>query len=442
MEQVESEKSHVVRIGADWDKDKCVVAWQHKGKVLSEKVQRNLESVEAFARRITREAGVEGGKPTIELAIEAGDRYWVTLWSQVAGEVFIFDGKKTRRFLESVVSSGASDDKRSAAVLRDMLESPVHRRAANQQLPPDLQSLMMVLTARKAAAEASNAAGNRLYATLRDYRPSLARTTFSAPFLDLLEEVPTAAAWNALKADAQDKLLKSSRLRGRAGLASKLGADTIAVKPELEVAVRSVIMGDLVQVRATAQALKQLEATLKGLLKQHKATAVLSEVKGLGPVLQAGLVVVLGMEERAMQAAEQSGHAAAKAAVRDTAVKHFGAAPVTKRSGTKGDAAPQVSMRKAGNPDLRALSYILGLQLCMNHAWAKAAYAWHKARGKNAATIFRILSRSFIRVLMACVRNKKAFNEAHYIERLQAHGIPWALAMKTPEPKASTRRAA
>jgi hypothetical protein len=78
----------------------------------------------------------------------------VKLWSQVAGEVLVFDGKKTRRFAESLVSSGASDDRRSAKVLVEMLDSPAHRETANQQLPPELRGIMLTLSGRKSATQA------------------------------------------------------------------------------------------------------------------------------------------------------------------------------------------------------------------------------------------------------------------------------------------------
>ena len=123
---MERAESAVVRIGADWDEKKCVVAWRDGAKLRTSHVLRNPESIKAFAARFLNqgqddgEEGVVGHRPTIEVAIEAGDPYWVKLWSQVAGEVLVFDGKKTRRFAESLVSSGASDDRRSAKVLVEM----------------------------------------------------------------------------------------------------------------------------------------------------------------------------------------------------------------------------------------------------------------------------------------------------------------------------------
>jgi len=169
---MERAESAVVRIGADWDERKCVVAWRDGAKLRTSHVLRNLESVRAFAARFLNqdqdegEEGVVGQRPTIEVAIEAGDPYWVKLWSQVAGEVLVFDGKKTRRFAESLVSSGASDDRRSAKVLVEMLDSPAHRETANQQLPPELRGIMLTLSGRKSATQAVTAASNRLHAAL------------------------------------------------------------------------------------------------------------------------------------------------------------------------------------------------------------------------------------------------------------------------------------
>jgi hypothetical protein len=272
------------------------------------------------------------------------------------------------------------------------------------------------------------AASNRLYAALRTYRPSLATTTFGASFLNVLEKVPTTASWLALDEAGREEVFKGFRGK-RQALMEALGQDTIAVDPELEQPVSGYIRALVSMVQGAQQAEKMLDDTLSASLPETEATQILSAVKGVGPVLAGVLTLALGVGERAGAAARNGEQ---KSAARDAPARMLGAVPVTKRSGTKGDAAPQVSMRKAVDKVLAAHGHILGLQLKMNQPWAAAAYGYYSARGKSAGTAFRSIVRSFMRAIAACVRDKKAFDPDRYVNALRSKGVEWALAMDLP----------
>lgn len=412
-----------VQIGADWDKDKCVVAWRHRGKLLHDKVMRTPESVNTFVDKVTRLVGGDD-EVAIEVAIEAGDRYWVALWFAADADVLVFDGKKTRRFTESLYSSDASDDRRSAETLLAMLGSPAHRAAANVQWPVEIRHLMLTLNARKRAAQDSNVASNRLWALLREYRPSLEATgkhLRAQWLLNALYAAPTAAAWNALTDVERKALLAGSQADRRPGLAAAFAKDVIAVAECMESTVQMEIRHAVIALKHAQAFERDSEAELKAALDASEKFEHAGEMNGIGTVIRGALAISFGIaDEQAKLAGVPN---------RDAAAMLMGAAPVTRRSGVMGDAAPRASRRRAGNKVLHTVPYILGLQLSTRHPWAKAAYAHYRARGKTAAAAFRCITRSFLRVARAMERDGLAFDEERYITALKSKGVEWAMAL-------------
>lgn len=414
-----------VQIGADWDRDKCVVAWKHGKKVRYDKVLRNVEAVKGFVDKVVRVAEPDSEtKVEIEVAIEAGDRFWLVLWANAGADVFVFDGRKTRRFAESLCSSAASDDRRSAEALLGMLASQAHRDTANVQMPDEIQSLMKMFAIKKRASDASIEASNRLWAALRDSRASLNATgkqLRSQWLLDALAAAPTASVWNGLTAERQRELLAGSRSDRRAAMSTALGKDVIAVTEAMEPAVQLEIEMAIDVLNTMRRWEKVAEAKLKAALEASETLAHVGEIAGIGPVIKTAMTISFGI------AHEQT--KARGVANRDAAAMILGAAPVTRRSGVIGDASPKASMRRAGNALLRAIPYLLGLQLSNRHRWAGAAFTHYKARGKSAADAYRCITRSFLRVVQAMERDGLAFDEERYITALKSKGVQWAMAL-------------
>ena len=92
----------VTWVGADWDTKKSVVAFDDGSGVQRTKVKRHPRAVKRFVERLGRDKRIVVG-------IEAGDRLWARLWRQAGADVHVFDGTKSRRYSESLCSSGARD---------------------------------------------------------------------------------------------------------------------------------------------------------------------------------------------------------------------------------------------------------------------------------------------------------------------------------------------
>ncbi len=58
--------------------------------------------------------------------------------------------------------------------------------------------------------------------------------------------------------------------------------------------------------------------------------------------------------------------------------------------------------------------------------WGKAMYEDGKERNQRAGTIFRRISRSFLRIVTSMIKNGTEYDEEKYIKALIKKGVPWA----------------
>lgn len=397
----------VTWIGADWDSVKCVVAFVLDGEVVTKPVKRRPDAVRSFFESY--------GIVDPVVAIESGDQLWADLWRAAGAVVHVFDGKKARRFSESLCSSGARDDKRSAEDLLAMVQSPAHRRDANTQKPKDVRAIERLLRVRDDTCKDAVRCENRLVALLRQVHPAfvdVAPRSIKAHWgLRALELAPTPAHWASLSEEERASALKGSSKAKRPALRKALGALWVERASDENDAVAVHVR---VLVRALRDALGRSKASQKALDEAVTAKTtgtMLVAVKGIGSNIAAAMIVGLSGDEND----------------RNRLAVALGAAPVTARSGKRGDARSSVSMRRAAPPAMRRASYQIGWQLAGNHAWAAAQYAHYRARGISAAASYRRITRSFARVVPALIKNNVAFDGERYVHGLKSQGVNWAM---------------
>lgn len=399
----------VVWVGADWDKEKCAVEAACEGEVIRSWVTRTPMGVRRWVSRF--DSGTR-----LVVGIEAGDPLWVRLWERAGAEVYVFDPQKAKRYAQSLSSSGASDDKRSAATLLAQVQSAAHRAKANRSLPPELRGLDRALDTQETIRGEVNRQTNRLNSVLRQVHPALRDVLGSLDRLSvvrLLLAAPTAKAWLELGPADQVKALKGFRQDRRRQLLASLGEDWTGMEGEEEEAARFSVrqiamLLDVLLVQRTGA-----ERSLKGAARRNPTASMVLGVNGVGPVISSGAAIALAGPENQ----------------RDRMAIKTGSAPVTIKSGTRGDAQPNVHMRRSSDTKLRTIAYLMAVQLVLRQGWAKAQYAYYKAKGISGPGAYRRIGRSFSRVLAASVRDQVPFDEARYVERLKAKGVPWALGL-------------
>ncbi len=395
----------MIYVGADWDSEKCVIAYEKDGREHGGTVMRHPDAVRAFMDEWRGEG--------VFVAIESGDRLWARLWANAGAEVAVFDAKKANRYAASLCSSGASDDKRSAESLRLMAMSHAHRSQANAAVDGAIGSLSRLLDLVHLASTAVVNATNRLTAHLRQLHPALAgvvgRSITATWCLRVLEAAPTPVAWNELDDARRAELLKGSSRAKREEFMRAFGEDWGAFDPAEEPSVRlhlSILASTLSSALQTQRRVKKaLEDSTAAMAQDQEPVR---QMAGIGSFLSSAVAVGL--------------HGADG---RDDLAIALGAAPVTRRSGVTGDRRQHASMRRAARPVMKKASHLIGFQLVGHYRTAKAQYAYYRSRGISANGAYRRITRSFSRVFTAMQRDNIPFDEDRYISALKAKAVVW-----------------
>jgi hypothetical protein len=114
---------------------------------------------------------------------------------------------------------------------------------------------------------------------------------------------------------------------------------------------------------------------------------------------------------------------------RDAANRLMGGSPIFDGSGQNRDGSPKgtVRMRRSAPPRARRCVYLLGRLAHRHLGWAEAMYEDGRKRGQKAATIYRRIARSLLRILTAMVRNQEPYDDARYVAALKKNGVSWAM---------------
>jgi transposase len=405
-------------VGVDWSATEvaCALA-EGDGPVRRMKgARRTFASVKALVDSVRERRDVS----EVLVLIEVGAPGWAELFHQAGATVFVADPKQAKAFAASVCSSGAKDDARDAENLVGMLRGQQHR--LKEWAPKDDQRAQLdeLGSMHEALSQDVRRAEQRVRGLLRERMPAVDAAIYnlSKPWaLRLLREAPTP--WHAARLG--DEGLDATLTAGRARPATRAKvreAYAHCAAPWLtEVAARAhaVHLRQLVdQLEFLARQLAEVEAQMDELTADLDLRKTLESVSG----------VALLMSSRLMQYAfddEEPSH-------RDAAGVRIGACPVFSGSGRtpKGTPKGRARMRRATDPRARATSYLLGRQAALQLGWAKRMYADARQRGQNAATAYRRIARSLLRILTAMIRTGEAYDDARYVAALRAKGVAWA----------------
>lgn len=403
-------------VGVDWSATKAVCATAlDSGAVKGIRgCDRSILSVQELLRRV-RERHPEAEK--VHVMIEAGAPGWVRLLDAAGAVVHVADAKQAKRFGESLCSSGAKDDRRDAKTLVHMLRSPAHCppawRAKTSVEPLERLSVLHEQVSKDIVRHQQ-----RLRCVLREHMPEVdaaitnLRTGWARRFL---RRIPTP--WHAEGVSSSELNALCYRLRKPRRDAVK-AAVAESRAPWLNESLASI------EAMRVNQHLDALDMLLEQLASINEAIDEETAKLPARPILES--VDGIGLQQCAtlLQFAFAS-----ELLHRDHAAVQLGACPVFRGSGERKNGTPKGSarMRRAAHHRGRRSMYLLGRLASQHHAWAAAMYADGRARGQSAATAYRRIARSFLRILTAMVRDGVPYDESRYVTALQARGVPWAM---------------
>jgi hypothetical protein len=407
-----------VYVGVDWsatDVD-CTVGIEDQPARRIAGAKRTLASVKGLVERI-RALAPAGA--TVHVIIEAGAPGWVELFHHAGAVVHVVDPKQAKAFAESRCSSGAKDDGRDSDNLCAMGRSPVHLPKAWEPRS-DLHARLDVLGSLHETLTAEcGSIQQRLRSFLREHMPAVEDVFDDLTrkwTLSVLKAVPTAWHAAALTESAFQKLLERSgahkATRERLWLAFQTSASPWLSEPlarTLAMRVHALVE----QLELYGRQIAETEHELDALTSDMSLRKQLESVGGIG-TKTANRLIQYAFEQEPEH--------------RDHASIQLGASPVFRGSAKtkKGKPKGHAVMRRSVAPHARAASYLLGRQASRELEWARLMYAAGRSRGQNAATVYRRIARSLLRILTAMYRSGESYDDARYVASLKAKRVSWA----------------
>jgi transposase len=392
-------------VGIDWGSTAHTLCVVHgSGRVHATRtVAHTAVAVHQAVQWLGEQTGVTPS--AIAIGIETPRGVLVDTLLEQGFAVFAVNPKQLDRFRDRFTAAGAKDDTRDAHVLGDALRTD--RRAFRRVRPDD--PLIIQLREVSRLRDELQADEVRLANRLRDqlYRVDAAWLT-CCPAADepwlwaILHDAPDPATWAqlprrritpALRAHRIRRLtaetivacLREPRLTVAAGVTDAVAARIAAVVPQLRVVHDQRLAAE----RRIDRLLAHLAARepTEGEPRQHRDVEILLSLPGVGRIVTATMLT----------------EATGPVADRDYATlrAYAGAAPVTKRSGTR---TWIVQMRYACQRRLRdALYHWSRVSIQRDHA-ARTYYDALRQRGHHHARALRSVADRWLRILVAMLK--------------------------------------
>jgi transposase len=410
-------------VGVDWSATEIVCAVATEEGAVRRGRYRSRPSLPEV-RSLLEDVVSETGAIEVWSMVEAGAPQWVELLHAAGAKVFVVDPKQARRFAESLCSSGAKDDPRDAGSLAEQCRSRARHLEAWSPDGSELRQLDVLAAVREQRAADGQRARQRLRSVLCRTMPlveaRLPSGLDSVWVTRFLRAVPTPWHAGSLTRDGFDELLRGAHAATRDGLWTALQETLASVVPE-----RAVADAFALQVHQELDLLSLLDR------QASAAETRVDEVTRELPSRQAAESMP-GIGSKLSLALLRFGFRDELPASRDAVSVKLGASPVFVGSGRDprtGRPKGGARMRRSSSPQARRTTYLVGRLATQHHAWARAMFADGRSRGQTAATAYRRVCRSVLRILSSLVRTGDSYDESRYVASLKARGVPWAMSL-------------
>jgi hypothetical protein len=270
---------------------------------------------------------------------------------------------------------------------------------------------------RRQAVQMGVRLAQQLGAELKNYYPFVLEaldlhTILACDFLERwprLEELQRAKpqtlrkffyAHNFRRGDKLEELLK------RVATATAVTSDSAIIEPAVT-HVRALVG----QLRAVLAAIPGYDEKIAELFQAHPDAPIFASFPGAGAQLAPRLLTAFGTDRTRVESAEQMSVIS-------------GIAPIHIASGKTAVTAKRWACPKFMRQSFHEFAGC-SIRCC---AWAKAFYNQQRARNKQHHTAIRALAFKWMRILFACWKNRKQYDDALYTAQLQKNGSLLACA--------------
>lgn len=331
--------------------------------------------------------------------------------------------KQLSDYRAAVYPSGAKSDPNDAELLARFLRDHADKLRAWRPDDPITRGLRMMTEQRRKWVQDRVALTNELQQRLKESYPLAlewgGEILGSEWFLALLEKFPSQRELQRASPRQLEKWVPKRRRASDDPPAEQLLRDRIAAirkappittdGPVLDHARLAV--GHLaVMIQTVNRAVAECERKIDELFAKHPDGQLFASFPGAGKAMAPRLAAAFGTDRDKFRDAQE--------------MQQFsGIAPVTRASGK----TKTVSMRWACPKFLRQTFHEFARCSIRYSGWANAYVDMRKARGDRYQEIVRGLAFKWQRILFRCWKNRQAYDEERYLQRLLATGTRLAI---------------
>jgi transposase len=306
--------------------------------------------------------------------------------------------------------SGSKSDDQDAGMLLDML---LWHREKFRTLRPDgeqTRKLQALVEMRRQLVDQKTAIINRVTAQLKLCFPQVLEwfDEVGSPLtIAFLRRWPTLPQLQGEKPETVLKFLHAhncrSESRNRERIEPMASARPLTTDPAVIEPSVLMIRALLDMLEKLLEGIREMEGAIQQACASHPDFEIFSSFPGAGRALAPRLLAAFGSDRSRFASAAQ--------------VQTFsGIAPVVSQSGQSRWTHFRWSCPKFLRQSFHEFAGV-SIQFC---DWARAFYDRQRAKGKGHHAAVRSLAFKWIRILFACWRDRKPYNDRQYADRLQA----------------------
>jgi transposase len=394
-------------VGLDWaDQKHDVFVRLANGDSYRRKIDSRPEAIQEWLLEL-RSACAEG-KIAIALEQRRGALFFQLCTHLGWIDLYAINPHSLASFRKTFFSSHAKDDPVDSQLLEELVRTHPERFRPYQPEPTAERKLDQYCRHRRSLLDLATKTELKLISTLKQYFP-LAVNLFddmkSVIALNFLSRWPTLDELHRVKAQTVRSFFFAHNSRSRSLIEKRLQqiaqahpvTDDLALIEPLVLTTKSLVT----QLRQFNHAIREFDHKIKELFKSHPDHFLFESFPGAGEQLAPRLLSLFGSDRTRWKDATDI-------------QKYSGIAPVVERSGK----SLWVHRRLARPIFVCQTFHEFAQQTRQRSSWADQFYRRQREKGKSHHSAIRSLAFKWIRIIFACWKANKPYDESFYLKTL------------------------
>ena len=407
---IPSQSPYRATVGLDWaDQKHDVFVRFADGDSYRRKIDSRPEAIQEWLLELRSTCGE--GKIAIALEQRRGALFYHLCTHLSWIDLYPINPLSLASFRKTFFSSRAKDDPVDSQLLEELLRTHPERLRSYQPEPTAERKLDQYCRRRRSLQDLATKTELKLISTLKQYFP-LAVNLFadiglkSEIALNFLSRWPTLDELHRAKAQTVRSFFYAHNSRSQSLIEKRLQliAQAHPVTDDLALIEPLVLTSKclVTQLRQFNQAINQFDQKIRELFKSHPDHFLFESLPGAGEQLAPRLFAVFGSNRSRWADATDI-------------QKYSGIAPVVERSGK----SLWVHRRLARPIFVCQTFHEFAQQSTHRCSWADQFYRRQRQRGKSHHSAIRALAFKWIRIIYACWKANKPYDESFYVQALE-----------------------